>query len=166
MSAEAVLLHRIRTCDDFTAAERRIAGFYEDTYPGVALLNLEEVRAAIGVSTASVTRFAKKLGYENFKDLSRAIRAEVRDSLDSPSVRLGRHGPIGPGQAAAQGLSDRFTEAAADLRDTARGTDLAAFERVVELFGDSNRPLLLGAVASGQPLLDHVGLLLSYLRGA
>ena len=37
--------------------------------------------------------------------------------------------------------------------------------RVGALVADADRPLYLGAVASGQPLLHYFGLLLSYLRG-
>ena len=43
--------------------------------------------------------------------------------------------------------------------------DPRAFETAADLLGDAGRPLYLGAVASGRPLLQHFALLASYLRG-
>jgi len=38
-------------------------------------------------------------------------------------------------------------------------------KRLTELVGDADRPLYLGAAATGRPLMQYFGLLLSYLRG-
>lgn len=164
MATPATLLERVRGCQDLTPAERRVAAFYEDAYPGVALLKLEEVCAAVDVSTATVTRFARKLGYRDFKELRAQVRAEVQIMLDAPLDRLAQARGNGDRQR-GQVLVDRFTESVADLRETARRVDEEEFAAIVALIADESRPLLLGAVASGQPLIAHLGMLLKYLRG-
>ena len=73
-----------------TARELDVARFYEDNLPGAALLNLEEVCCAVGVSSATVGRFARKLGYSDFRTLSRSLRAGVREELSLPVERLRR----------------------------------------------------------------------------
>lgn len=162
------LLQRIAACRDLTTGERTVASFYEDSYPGAALLSLQDVCAATGVSTATVTRFARKLGYADFRGLRRALRAEARSHLDVPRDRLARLTPRRGGATSAPApthLEQRFAVAAGDLGATARGLDPAVFEAVVGLIADTDRPLVLGAVASGQPLLHYFSLLLRYVRG-
>lgn len=168
----APLFDRIRACPSLTPSERVVAGFYEDTYPGAALLRLDEVSAAAGVSTATVTRFARKIGYRDFRELHRELQSEVRARLDAPRRRLARAQETARGaasrtaaDASTSDIDARFAIATADLRATAARLDRSSFDRVVELLADDTRPLLLGAVASGQPLIDYFGLLLRYLRG-
>jgi len=48
---------------------------------------LDEISAATGTSTASVTRFVRKLGYASFRDFSRSLREEVAANFDLPSDR-------------------------------------------------------------------------------
>ncbi|MFC2570597.1 MAG: MurR/RpiR family transcriptional regulator, partial [Schaalia sp.] len=73
-----------------TARELDVARFYEDNLPGAALLNLEEICRAVGVSSATVGRFARKLGYSDFRAMSRILRAGVREELSLPVERLRR----------------------------------------------------------------------------
>ena len=172
-------MERIAAADELTAGERVVAGFFEDAYPAVALLKLTEVCAATGVSTATVTRFARKLGYADFRALSRDLQDEVRARLDAPGDRLARlvsdraprraAGDAGEAVAHAaphpRPLSERYALTAVDLRESARSLDQDAFAHVVDLVADDSRPIYLGAVASGQPLLSYFALLLNYLRG-
>lgn len=158
-------LARIEACERLTPAERRIAGYFEDAYPRVALLNLSEVCAAVGVSSATVTRLARKLGYSDFRDLSQSLQAEVWQHLDSPRDRLAKARTRAPADDAARSeIDERFALASHDLRSTASGLDRTAFGQVADLICDPERPLILGAVASGQPLMRYFGLLLDYLR--
>ena len=49
----------------FTACELDVARFYEDNLPSAALLNLEEVCRAVGVSSATVGRFAPSMSTDS-----------------------------------------------------------------------------------------------------
>ncbi|MDN5569829.1 MAG: MurR/RpiR family transcriptional regulator [Propionibacteriaceae bacterium] len=166
VSVTGPLLQRIGACHDFTPSEQAVAGFYADAYPGVALLKLHEVCAAAGVSTATVIRFARKLGYADFRDLNSSLQAEVKQRLNAPRDRLARlASQRAAPPPAPRALQERFALAAQDLRETARGIDPESFGRFIDLLADADRPLHLGAVASGQPLLRYFALLLAYLRG-
>ena len=147
-----------------TARELDVACFYEDNLPGAALLNLEEVCRAVGVSSATVGRFARKLGYSDFRAMSRSLRAGVREDLSLPVERLQR---LHDGAASSpQSVLDRRVAAAQEvLSGCPSAIDAEAFARACTLVGDADRPLYLGAVATGRPLMQYFGLLLSYLRG-
>ena len=147
-----------------TARELDVARFYEDNLPGAALLNLEEVCRAVGVSSATVGRFARKLGYSDFRTLSRSLRAGVREELSLPVERLRRmHDDAAPLPRSV--LEQRVGAAQEVLSGCSSAIDTEAFTRACELVGDADRPLYLGAAATGRPLMQYFGLLLSYLRG-
>ena len=88
-SEDSPFLDRLASAP-LTAREFDVARFYEDNLPGAALLNLEEICRAVGVSSATVGRFARKLGYSDFRTLSRSLRADVREELSLPVDRLRR----------------------------------------------------------------------------
>ena len=159
MPEPAPLLDRV-AASRLTPSGRRLARFYEDSLPGAALMNLQEVCEATGLSSATVVRFARALGYTGFKDMSQRLQAELRAGIDRPIDRLRR------GRTPADGaLVSRFARARADLDASLAALDPRAFETAADLLGDAGRPLYLGAVASGRPLLQHFALLASYLRG-
>ena len=160
--SETPFLDRLASAD-LTARERDVACFYEDRLPGAALLNLEEVCQGVGVSSATVARFARKLGYADFRDMTRSLRTRVRHDLSLPVERLRRLGDGGvPGRAV---LGHRAALAQEAVSGCLACVDDEVLGRVGALVADADRPLYLGAVASGQPLLHYFGLLLSYLRG-
>ena len=159
---DAPFLDRLASAH-LTARERDVARFYEDSLPGAALLNLEEVCRGVGVSSATVARFARKLGYADFRAMSRSLRAGVRQDLSLPVDRL-RWLDDGEDRAPESVLAHRVHLAQASLSASLTSIDEAAFARACDLVADDDRPLYLGAVASGQPLLHHFCLLLAYLR--
>ena len=162
-SEDSPFLDRLASAP-LTAREFDVARFYEDNLPGAALLNLEEICRAVGVSSATVGRFARKLGYSDFRTLSRSLRAGVREELSLPVERLRRmHDDAAPSHQSV--LEQRVGSAQEVLSGCSSAIDTEAFTRVCELVGDTDRPLYLGAVATGRPLMQYFGLLLSYLRG-
>lgn len=145
MPEPAPLLDRV-AASRLTPSGRRLARFYEDSLPGAALMNLQEVCEATGLSSATVVRFARALGYTGFKDMSQRLQAELRAGIDRPIDRLRR------GRSPADGaLVSRFARARADLDASLAALDPRAFETAADLLGDAGRPLYLGAVASGRP---------------
>ena len=122
--SETPFLDRLASAD-LTARERDVACFYEDRLPGAALLNLEEVCQGVGVSSATVARFARKLGYADFRDMTRSLRTRVRHDLSLPVERLRRLGDGGvPGRAV---LGHRAARSYAQLRSFATDLDKYVF---------------------------------------
>jgi len=157
------VLHRLASAPPFTRAESLVADFYEDGLPQVALANLRQVCEASGASTATVARFARKLGFADFRALSRALHREALADLDRPGERLAR-GASMP-SAGQHMLDSRFDLALTQVEATCEQLSVPAFERVSMLLQEVERPLVLAAVASGRPLMTYFGTLLRYLRG-
>lgn len=83
-----------------TGAEQKLAEVLSRRYPEAALLSARSMADAAGTSPASVTRFARKLGYSDFAELQAELAVEMRARLNSPPKRLtvdvtGRRKPAG-----------------------------------------------------------------------
>lgn len=155
------LYARLAGVESLTPTDAVIAAYFEDAFPHLALENLDEISSATGASTASVTRFVRKLGYSSFRDFSRSLREEVAANFDTPSDRTVGPAPLpeGPGAVWRAKL-----EAAGRSIDASLATmDGEAFDRVVEVLKRPG-PLYLVAAATGHTLLDYFSLLLRYYR--
>ncbi len=71
-----------------TGVEVKLAEVVSRRYPEAALFSAREMASAAGTSTASVSRFARKLGYEDFAELQAELAVEMRARLSSPPKRL------------------------------------------------------------------------------
>ncbi len=78
-----------------SASERRIAKVITERYPISALGGIEDIAQRAEVSPPTVTRFAKRLGFDRFNDFQRAIRSEVQDSESSPLALFDRYHQTG-----------------------------------------------------------------------
>lgn len=145
-----------------TEAEQAVAGFYQDRLAGAAMMEVAEVCAEVGTSAATVSRFARKLGYSDFRSMRQDLRRYADGTQDTPAHRL----LAGAHEDDAQGvLHRRLGIAVGDLQASSRSLDATVFEKVADLLADENRRLHLAAVASGRPVMRYFATLLGYLRG-
>lgn len=78
---------RLRTTP-LTPVEERVAGVILESYPESALLTARTIAEKAGVSQASVSRLAVKLGYRDFAQMQDDLKHALRTRLSSPSKRL------------------------------------------------------------------------------
>lgn len=132
MSKERSFLLRVReVLGDLHPAERRLGDFVCD-FPGeLASYSASELAALAQVSNATVSRFVKRLGYENYEEARRHAREEkqtgsrlfLTTSTDNAAVQsLGAH--IAQGIANLEGtfasISDAEIDAAIEAMLAAR----------------------------------------------
>lgn len=122
-----------------TAAERRVASVLLDDSLINGLQSITRLAEDAGVSTPTVIRLARKLGFDGFPDLQNAIRDEVAARFQEPLAKLDawrggmRHHIV-----------SRFADAMAqNINRTLDRLDLAAFDRAAALLSDSGRRLFL-----------------------
>jgi DNA-binding MurR/RpiR family transcriptional regulator len=158
------LLTRLLAADRLTGHERKLADWFENSYPHIAFSNLEEISAANGVSKATVTRFVRRLGYGDFRAFSRALKEEVAQNFDSPAERsvLSKEQEIGahPGEL----LRQHLVLGQRNLQRTLEQVDDETFATVLRLVSDPGRRLFLMSVATGRMLLNYFYLLAKYRR--
>lgn len=79
------LLSRIQeNFSSLTNSQRIVAEYVGDNLNSLAFMTLDELAYRIGVSTTTVIRFARTLGYSGYSDMQQAIRAAMQGKSSLP----------------------------------------------------------------------------------
>lgn len=70
--------------EQFTRSQKIIADYLRNDLDDVAFLTLDEISRKIGVSTTTVIRFARVLGYEGYSDLQKDIQNNLQNKASLP----------------------------------------------------------------------------------
>ena len=77
------ILMRIASMDKLSKSQRSIAAYIQDSYEKAAFLTAGKLANVVGVSEATVVRFAQELDYGSYPDMRRALQDLVRGRLTS-----------------------------------------------------------------------------------
>ena len=101
------ILERIRSAHGtLTRAERQLADTLTENYPVSGLGSITRIAEAAGVSTPTVARTVRKLGFGGFPELQDALRQELEARISDP-IKKRAHWAEG----APEGhILNRFTE--------------------------------------------------------
>lgn len=125
------------TGDRLTASERRVTEVLLRDYPMAGLQTVTKLAEMAGVSTPTVIRMARKLGFEGFPEMQNALRGEVAERIKAPALK----GDARKGGGEGQHVMHRFADAViANLRRAMEEMDTTVFDRVAELLSDTTRP--------------------------
>lgn len=133
-----------RHLDTLTAAERKIAAWMESSTNAVAFRTLSELAGEIGVSEATIIRFARKIGYSSYPTLQRDVQDALQEKF-SLEARFTRSMNDGNGDGT---LDKWYRTQLQNLRETFEGLDPDAVERFVEHIVRARRVAVVGFRAS------------------
>lgn len=133
-------LLRMNTAE-LTAAERKLMSVLFRNYPVAGLSSMGTVAREAGVSTPSVLRLAKKLGFSGFPAFQQALRAELTERLSDPIARRRQWS----GGVPEAHVLNRMARAAMDnLAGTLKLLDHRTFDAVVRLLSNTSRCVFIG----------------------
>lgn len=125
-----------RQFEGLTRAERQLSNAMMENYPVSALGSITAVAEASDVSTPTVARMARKLGFGGFPELQAALRTELKARISNPITKHERWAENAPDTH----ILNRFADAAmSNMRQTLRQIDLDAFNDVTNLLCDKDR---------------------------
>ena len=152
-SQDTTVAERIhRRLDTLTRAERQLANAILENYPVSALGSITALAEASGVSTPTVVRMAKKLGFDGFPHLQAALRAEIEATLSNPIAKHDRWAADAPDTH----ILNRFADMAMDnMRQTLRQLDPEMFNAVAKLLADRKRGVYLVGGRITRSLADY-----------
>lgn len=138
--AERVATHRA----DLTPVDRRIADVLLGHPEAVAFGTVASVAADASTSTASVVRFAVKLGYPGFSALQQDVREDVSRDLRPATERIRRHAP-------SDVLEVSRAVEVANVEATLSAVTRPVLDRATDLLADPRRALVVlgGDAAAG-----------------
>lgn len=126
--------------DALTPAERHVTDILLRDYPVAGLQSITKLAEAGGVSTPTVIRLARKLGFDGFPELQDALRDEASAQIKQPILK--REGwPAGRKDSPA---FRGFAEAVFDnLNHTIERLDPRTFDAVAKCLADPRRQIVL-----------------------
>ncbi|WP_375687007.1 MurR/RpiR family transcriptional regulator [Pseudooceanicola sp. LIPI14-2-Ac024] len=149
-------IHALRA--ELTASERQLANVLLKDYPVAGLQSVTRLAAAAGVSTPTVIRMARKLGFDGFPALQDALREEAAAQIREPIAR--REAWTAGGDEGH--VLNRFAAAVtANLRMTLDRIDPEGFDRVAALLSDPARKI---HIAGGRITRSNADYLFNHLQ--
>lgn len=152
--ADLTVAERIRgRFEALTRAERQLANVFLANYPVSGLGSITALAESAEVSTPTVVRMAKKLGFGGFPELQAALRAELEATISNPIAKHDRWAETAPDTH----ILNRFAEAATEnLRQTLRQLSPETFNAVVELLTDPARHVYIVGGRITRSMADYL----------
>jgi len=124
--------------DDLTRAERQLANLLLDNYPVSGLGSITTVADNAKVSTPTVVRTVKKLGFRGFPEFQAQLRQELEAALSNPIAKHERWASNAPDGH----ILNRFADAVmSNMRQTLTQLDPARLDAACTLLADQKRSL-------------------------
>jgi len=146
---------------DLTRKERKFADALLANYPVVGLASITEVAENVGVSTPTVLRTAKKLGFKGFPGFQSALRAELKQTLANPIIKHERWA----NEAPEEHILNQFASATMDnLSSSLRHIDHHTFDKVSKMLADENHKVAIVGGRISHALADYLATHLQVVR--
>jgi len=146
---------------EFKPAERKIANRLLDDYPMAGLVSITELSKASKVSTPTVMRTLKRIGFDSFVSFQKALKQELSETLADP---VARHGQWARGAPREHILNRSAESVLKNLKDTMNQISHRDFNAVVGLLSDTGRSLHLVGGRITHAFSDYLGTHLEVIR--
>jgi DNA-binding MurR/RpiR family transcriptional regulator len=149
--------------EELTRAERQLANAMLASYPVLGLDSITAVAQASGVSTPTVVRMAKKLGFAGFPEMQAALRGELEATISNPIARHDRWAGDAPDTHILNRFADQVME---NLRQTLHQLSPETFNAVVALLSDRRRTVHVVGGRITRSLADYFFTHMQVIRSA
>lgn len=147
--------------EDLTRAERQLANAMLANYPVLGLESITAVAQASGVSTPTVVRMAKKLGFAGFPEMQAALRSELEATISNPIAKHDRWAGDAPDTHILNRFADQVMQ---NLRQTLRQLPPDTFNAVVAMLADPSRSVYVVGGRITRSLADYLFTHLQVIR--
>ena len=147
------IAERIRSqFEDLTKSERRLAEVMLENYPISGLGSITTIAKSANVSTPSLVRMAKKLGFSGYAEMQEKLRAELKDTISNP---IAKHDRWAEGTSNTH-ILNRFADAVMDnMRQSLGQLDAAEFDAVINLLIDKKSDIYVVGGRITRSLADY-----------
>ena len=131
--------------NDMTHAQKTVANYVGEHPDDIAFCTLETLAAKINVSTTTVIRFARAMGYSGFSDMQDEVKREMQTKSTLPE-RLDDLISSRGGEDLT--LQSCFATDMDNLSQTLSGLDPQELKKAVDMISGANRIYILGMRSS------------------
>jgi DNA-binding MurR/RpiR family transcriptional regulator len=141
----AVIKEILTKVKSLNGAQRRLGNYLQNDSSALLLSNVNDLAQAVGVSKATVVRFAKTLAYAGFPELRRDIQKEMRRKLRAADRMKETFAELGDDENIFAKLIKRDIQL---LQETLRAASFTDFQKAVEVILNARKVFLIGLNAS------------------
>lgn len=147
--------------NDLTRKERTFADCILANYPMAGLASITEVAENASVSTPTVLRTAKKLGFKGFPQFQAALREEVKEALANPIAKHERWANAAPQEHILNQFADATME---NLSSSLRQIDHRTFDKISKLLATEDKKVAVVGGRLSHAIADYLATHLQVLR--
>ena len=126
--------------EQLTPSERQVASILLTDYPVAGMQSMTALASQANVSTPTVVRLAKKLGFDGFSKMQVALREEMAARIKKP---VSKHDSW-IDEPSNKHISHQFADTiTANLHHTLDRLDKTAFDAVAKILSDTSRQVFL-----------------------
>ena len=126
--------------EQLTLSERQVASILLTDYPVAGMQSITSLASQANVSTPTVVRLAKKLGFNGFSKMQEALREEMAARIKKP---VSKHDSWIE-ESSNKHISHQFLDAVlTNLHHTLDRLDQTIFDTVAEILADTTRKIFL-----------------------
>ncbi len=141
-------------------SHKKIATYVIDHYEQVAFMTAAKLAKAVGVSEATIVRFAYALEYEGYPEFQDDLAEWVKNKLNSVQRVGAKYGKSTQSELLASVLSADIEK----IQDTIEHVDAQAFETAVNIILSVKHIYIIG-LRSCKPLAEFLHFYLNIIRG-
>lgn len=141
-------------------SHKKLATFVIDHYEQAAFMTAAKLAKAVGVSEATVVRFAYALDYEGYPEFQEALAEWVKNKLNSVQTIGAKYGNSTQSEILTSVLSSDIQK----IEDTIEHADPQAFEAAVDIILNAKHIYIIG-LRSCKPLAEFLRFYLNMIRG-
>lgn len=120
---------------------RRIGSYILDNESNVAFSSIYSISKELAVSTATLVRFAKSLGYQGYQGFKRDLQEEIQHKLQPyEKVSLSKLGDLPEAQRLQKLVQNEYS----NLRDTLNALELSELELIIDTLKKCARIYIAG----------------------
>ncbi len=147
--------------DELTRAERQLANAILENYPVSGLGSITALAGNAKVSTPTVVRMVRKLGFSGFPQFQASLRRELEAKITNPIAKHDTWAENAPDEH----ILNRFTEAVIDnIHQTLAQIDPETFDAACALLADPKRQVYVVGGRVTRALSDYFYMHLQMIR--
>lgn len=152
-TSSLTIAERIRSqFAELTKSECRLAEVILENYPISGLGSITTIAKTANVSTPSLVRMSKKLGFSGYPELQQKLRDELNDTLSNPISKHERWAEA----ASNSHILNRFADSVMDnMRQSLNQLDPTEFDAVVKLLIEKKRSIYMVGGRITRSLADY-----------
>jgi len=147
--------------DELTRAERQLADALLSHYPVAGLSSITALAEQAQVSTPTVARLVKKLGFRGYPAFQASLRQELDATISSPISKHDRWAEGAPDTHILNRFADMVSN---NLRSTLSRLDTRSFDEVADLLADTEHTLFLVGGRITAPMAQYLTTHLQVIR--